>query len=99
MLDRQSEIILLQERVNKVKNSLKLYEDIKFIELIKATRLILVLWFLSVIVIVSGFLVYLNQYEFISEEIITETTYTQDGEGYNNINTGTQGDVVNGADL
>lgn len=95
MLDKQSEIILLQERVNKVKNSLKLYEDIKFIELIKATRLILVLWFLSVIVIVSGFLVYLNQYEFVSEEI----TYTQDGEGYNNINTGTQGDVVNGADL
>ena len=97
MLDKQSEIILLQERVNKVKNSLKLYEDIKFIELIKATRLILVLWFLSVIVIVSGFLVYLNQYEFVSEEIITE--YVQDGEGYNNINTGTQGDVVNGADL
>lgn len=95
MLDKQSEIILLQERVNKVKNSLKLYEDIKFIELIKATRLILVLWFLSVIVIVGGFLVYLNQYEFVSEEI----TYTQDGEGYNNINTGTQGDVVNGADL
>ena len=26
-------------------------------------------------------------------------TYTQDGEGFNNINTGTQEDVVNGADI
>lgn len=31
------------------------------------------------------------QYDYTSEEI----TYTQDGEGMNNINTGTQGDVNN----
>jgi len=37
------------------------------------------------------------QYDYTSE---TETvTYKQDGEGYNNINTGTQGDVSNGADV
>lgn len=32
---------------------------------------------------------YMNQYDFISEEI----TYSQDGQGFNNINTGTQGGV------
>lgn len=35
------------------------------------------------------------QYDYSSEDY----TYTQDGEGYNNINTGTQGDVNNGADV
>lgn len=40
---------------------------------------------------IGGFIWYLNQYDFES--------YTQDGSGYNNINTGTQGDVVNGADI
>lgn len=34
------------------------------------------------------------QYDYVSEDI----TYAQDGEGYNNINTGTQGDVVNGTE-
>lgn len=40
---------------------------------------------------IGGFVWFLNQYEFES--------YTQDGSGYNNINTGTQGDVLNGTDL
>lgn len=35
------------------------------------------------------------QYDYSNEE----TTYQQDGEGYNNINTGTQGDVNNGASV
>lgn len=34
---------------------------------------------------------FLEQYEFSYEE------YSQDGQGYNNINTGEQGDVINGA--
>lgn len=40
---------------------------------------------------ISGFVLFLNQYEFES--------YSQDGSGYNNINTGEQGDVVNGAEI
>lgn len=40
--------------------------------------------------LVLGFFLYLYQYDFQS--------YTQDG-GYNNINTGTQGDVNNGTEI
>lgn len=35
------------------------------------------------------------QYDYVSEEI----SYMQDGEGLNNINTGSQGDVAYGADI
>lgn len=35
------------------------------------------------------------QYDYTSSDV----TYSQDGEGYNNINAGIQGDVTNGADL
>lgn len=34
-----------------------------------------------------------TQYDYLSEDVTT--TYEQDGEGLNNINTGTQGDVLN----
>ncbi len=40
---------------------------------------------------IGGFVAFLSQYEF--------ENYTQDGSGYNNINTGEQGDVVNGAEI
>lgn len=40
-----------------------------------------------------------NQYDYVSEAETETVTYKQDGEGYNNINTGTQGDVTNGADV
>lgn len=40
-----------------------------------------------------------NQYDYVSETETETVTYKQDGEGYNNINTGTQGDVTNGADV
>lgn len=43
---------------------------------------------LAVIAVVAAFLLYMNQYDFES--------YSQDGNGYNNINTGEQGDVYNG---
>lgn len=43
---------------------------------------------LAVTTIVAAFLIYLYQYDFQS--------YSQDGNGYNNINTGEQGDVYNG---
>lgn len=36
------------------------------------------------------------QYDYTSEEL--ETVYQQDGKGMNNINTGAQGDVTNGAE-
>ena len=37
-----------------------------------------------------------NQYDYTSE--VETVTYKQDGEGYNNINMGTQGDVANGTE-
>lgn len=40
---------------------------------------------------ITGFVLFLNQYEFES--------YSQDGSGYNNIYTGGQGDVINGAEV
>lgn len=49
--------------------------------------IVLCLWFSTI----GGFVWYLNQYDF--------TSYSQDGEGYNNINTGEQGDVINGAEI
>lgn len=48
---------------------------------------ILFLWMSTII----GFLLFINQYDFQS--------YEQDGSGYNNINTGEQGDVINGAEV
>ena len=48
---------------------------------------VLVLWFATI----GGFVWYLNQYDFVN--------YEQDGEGYNNINNGEQGDVINGAEI
>lgn len=45
----------------------------------------------AVIAIVVAFLIYLYQYDFQS--------YSQDGNGYNNINTGEQGDVYNGTTI
>ena len=41
--------------------------------------------------IVSEFLLYMYQYDF--------SNYSQDGDGYNNINTGRQGDVINGTEI
>ena len=37
------------------------------------------------------------QYDYVGDE--TTEMYHQDGSGYNNINTGSQGDVTNGADV
>lgn len=39
------------------------------------------------------------QYDYASEETSTTETYQQDGNGYNNINTGSQGDVTNGTEV
>lgn len=58
--------------------------------LISAVKWLSVSFAVSVVAIVIVFLVYLWQYDFQS--------YSQDG-GYNNINTGTQGDVNNGAEI
>lgn len=40
---------------------------------------------------IAGFVLFLSQYEFES--------YSQDGSGYNNIYTGGQGNVINGAEV
>lgn len=55
--------------------------------LIAALFVVISLWAATI----GGFIWYLNQYDFVN--------YTQDGEGYNNINTGEQGDVINGAEI
>lgn len=53
-------------------------------------------WIVIIVLIVAlfasniGWLWYANQYDTYSYD------YTQDGEGLNNINTGTQGDVLHG---
>ncbi len=47
---------------------------------------VLILWAATI----GLFVWYLNQYDFVS--------YTQDGDGYNNINNRVQGDVINGAE-
>ena len=51
-----------------------------------------VIYFLigAIIALFAGFLLFLYQYDFVS--------YSQDGNGYNNINTGEQGDVINGTE-
>jgi len=64
----------------------------RLINVLKAS----VISFSAVIVLIvgiffGGILMFLNQYEFES--------YSQDGSGYNNINTGEQGDVNNGAEI
>lgn len=38
-----------------------------------------------------------QSYDYVSEESEKVVTYSQDGEGVNNINTGNQGDINNGA--
>lgn len=38
------------------------------------------------------------QYDYIAEDVTSEVNYVQDGRGINNINTGNQGDVVNGSE-
>lgn len=55
-------------------------------------RQLIVILILSILMFLSNlaWLWYINQYDFISEEI----TYSQDGQGLNNINTGMQGGVT-----
>lgn len=48
-----------------------------------ALVIVLCLWAATI----GGFIWYINQYDYVS--------YSQDGEGYNNINTDVQGDVNN----
>lgn len=88
------------ENIQDIKRELesikKIKEDATYIELIKTIKIILILWFLSVVGIVAGFLIYLNQFE-VETITETETIYTQEGGSCNNINCVNQGDVINGA--
>lgn len=59
--------------------------------LIGALKVLGVSFALSVVAIITVFFVYLYQYDFES--------YSQDGSGYNNINTGEQGSVYNGTEI
>lgn len=54
----------LDEMKKEVGNIRKIKEDITYMGLISLIKTILVLWFLSIILVVGGFLLYLNQYEY-----------------------------------
>jgi len=63
--------------------------------LVSALKMSAISFGATVIIVVGmfffGMLFFLNQYEF--------ENYSQDGGGYNNINTGEQGDLYNGAEI
>ena len=66
----------------------------------RTNKRLVVALILAIILIFASNMIWLHawcQYDYESEEVAT--TYQQDGEGYNNINTGEQGDVNNGADI
>jgi len=72
--------------------------DTWFSELIDLLKLQCKRWAIAFFIVlflwaatIGGFIWYLNLYDFES--------YSQDGSGYNNINTGEQGDVINGAEI
>lgn len=59
--------------------------------LISAVKTLSISFALAIVAIIIAVFIYLFQYDFQS--------YSQDGSGYNNINTGTQGDVNNGTEV
>lgn len=69
--------------------SLEIFKEIKLQSkrCMIALLVVIAMWAATI----GGFIWYLYQYDFAS--------YTQDGSGYNNINTGTQGDVNNGTEI
>lgn len=60
----------------------------------RKSRIILVMAIL-LFVLSLAYLIAWNLYDYSVETI----SYSQDGEGYNNINTGIQGDINNGAEI
>lgn len=63
--------------------------------LLTALIIAIILAFISNLVWLYAWMQY--DYSGAETETTTETIYQQDGEGYNNINTGKQGDLTNGA--
>ena len=64
------------------------------------TRLFKVIIALIIALVLSNALWLYAWTRYDYEDTDTETvTYSQDGEGYNNINAGIQGDITNGADI
>lgn len=60
-------------------------------KLIGTIKVMSISFALAIVAIIAVIFIYLYQYDFES--------YSQDGSGYNNINTGTQGDVNNGTEI
>lgn len=84
------ELGISMEILHELKEHNKRMDDHN-VRLIGAIKTISISFALSVVAIVVAVLVYLYQYDFQG--------YSQDGSGYNNINTGTQGDVNNGTEI
>lgn len=63
-------------------------------------RLVIALVIAVVLLFVSN-IIWLKEwtkYDYVGNDTDSSTTYYQDGEGFNSINTGTQGDIDHGAD-
>lgn len=60
-------------------------------KLISIIKILSISFAVAIVVIFIIIFIYLYQYDFQS--------YSQDGNGYNNINTGEQGDVYNGTEI
>lgn len=80
------------------KNEIKEEKEVFVLELLSEIKMQSKRWMIAFFVVlglwaatIGGFVWFLNQYEF--------EYYSQDGNGYNNINTGEQGDVINGAEV
>lgn len=63
----------------------------------KERRQDLLIFVIAIVAIIGIVMFAWCQYETVDEVTTTEYSYVQDGQGFNNLNTGSQGDVVNGA--
>lgn len=86
----------LKEMKKEISNIKKIKEDITYMNLINLIKTLLILWFLSIVLIVGGFLLYLNQYEFIDEEINENYYQEADTEGDNSQIYQNIGGTING---
>lgn len=79
----------IQEEIEEVKKEVtvveKIKEDIIYQNLARAIQTICILWFFSVMLLIGGFLLFLNQYDFTqTTETKTVEEYTQEAEANDN---------------
>lgn len=93
----------VEEKIDKLEN--KIYEHSFAYDLLTefkalnkrqfiAIVMLILLWFATIVTFVGVSMWFFNNYEMTSYDY----EYSQDGEGFNNLNTGSQGDVTYGAE-